>query len=75
MGAFAHVVGFETDLKTILHIHPMGAEPTVSTDRGGPSLMFHLQPENPGLIRLFAQVQVDEHPVYARFGLNVQPRE
>lgn len=75
MGAFAHVVGFETDLKTILHIHPMGAEPTVSTERGGPSLMFHLEPKDPGFIRLFAQIQVEGNPVYARFGLNVSEKQ
>ncbi len=59
MGAYAHLVGFSEDYKTIAHIHPMGAEPTKPTDRGGPSLDFHIQPAQAGLVRLFVQVQID----------------
>ncbi|GEM_PF-407565 len=71
MNAFAHMVGFNTDFKTVVHIHPLGEEPTSDTERGGPELSFHLLPERSGFIRLFAQVQIGGESKYARFGINV----
>jgi len=71
MGAFAHIVGFYDDYKTIVHIHPMGAEPTSDTDRGGPKLVFHLEPDRVGFIKLFAQVNLEGHDVFVPFGVNV----
>jgi rubrerythrin len=71
MGAFAHIVGFAEDFKTVVHIHPMGREPEDASERGGPELDFHLVPEGSGFIRLFAQVQIDEKAKFAPFGLNV----
>ena len=71
MGAFAHIVGFGDDFKSIVHIHPMGPEPSNPTDRGGPDFQFHLQPETPGFIKLFAQVKINGKEVFAPFGINV----
>ena len=71
MGAFAHIVGFGDDFKGIVHIHPMGIEPSNSTDRGGPELQFHLQPEKPGFIKLFVQVKINGKEIFAPFGINV----
>jgi hypothetical protein len=71
MGAYAHIVGFGEDFKTIAHIHPMGPEPTQATDRGKGTLEFHLQPESPGLLRLFAQVQIGGTSKFAPFTLNI----
>lgn len=71
MGAYAHIVGFGEDFKSIAHIHPMGPEPTKATDRGKGSLEFHLQPESPGLLRLFAQVQINGASKFAPFTLNI----
>ncbi|MFN2508097.1 MAG: heavy metal-binding domain-containing protein [Chthoniobacterales bacterium] len=71
MGAYAHLVGFSEDFKTIAHIHPMGAEPTKLTDRGAGELKFHISPEKAGLLRLFAQVQIGGQSKFARFTLNV----
>ena len=73
MGAYAHIVGFSEDYKTIVHIHPMGAEPKSETDRGAGALEFHLQPEKPGLMRLYAQVQIGGVSKFARFTLNATP--
>jgi len=73
MGAYAHLVGFSEDLKTIAHIHPMGAEPGSASDRGAGELQFHIEPEKPGLVRLFAQVQIGGQSKFAPFTLAVQP--
>lgn len=71
MGAFAHMVGFYEDYETIAHIHPMGKEPAEDTERGGPSLRFHIEPEQAGYLKLFAQVQIDGKQVFAPFGINI----
>jgi hypothetical protein len=72
MGAYAHLVGFSEDYKTIAHIHPMGEEPTKETDRGAGKLDFHIAPEQPGTLRLFAQVQIGGVSKFAPFTLNIQ---
>ena len=73
MGAYAHIVGFGEDLKTIAHIHPMGEEPTKPTDRGPGELEFHLLPAQPGLMRLYAQVRIGNEDKFAPFTLEIQP--
>ncbi|MHA3772426.1 heavy metal-binding domain-containing protein [Verrucomicrobiota bacterium sgz303538] len=75
MGAYAHIVGFSHDFKTIAHIHPMGEEPTKPTDRGRGELQFHLMPEQPGMLMLFAQVQIGGQSKFVPFTLNIQPGE
>lgn len=72
MGAFAHVVGFTEDYKSVLHIHPMGKEPTTDTERGGPKLEFHIEPKKAGFVKLFAQVRIDGKDVFAPFGVMVK---
>jgi hypothetical protein len=56
MGAFAHIVGFADDFRTVLHVHPEGAIPAPA-DRSGPDIDFTLRPTRPGFHRLFVQVQ------------------
>jgi len=73
MGAYSHIVGFGEDLETIAHIHPMGTEPTKPTDRGVGELNFHLLPAKPGLMRLYAQVQINGQDKFAPFTLEIQP--
>ncbi|MBI3427933.1 MAG: hypothetical protein HY011_33840 [Acidobacteria bacterium] len=75
MATYAHLVAFGEDYKSIVHIHPMGAEPTKDTDRGAGSLEFHIQPEQPGLMRLYAQVQIGGVSKFARFTLQVTPSQ
>jgi hypothetical protein len=72
MGAFAHVVGFTEDYNSVLHIHPMGKEPTTETERGGPKLEFHIEPEKAGFVKLFAQVRIGGKDVFAPFGVTVK---
>jgi len=71
MGAYAHIVGFNEDLKTVAHIHPMGEEPTVKSQRGGPDLEFHIEPAKPGFTKMFAQIRVNGKDIFAPFGLLV----
>ena len=73
MGTYAHLVGFGEDYKSIVHIHPMGVEPKSEAERGAGSLEFHIQPEKPGLMRLYAQVQIGGVSKFAKFTLQVVP--
>ena len=73
MGIYAHIVGFYEDRRTVVHIHPMDAEPQRATDRGGPSFMFRFYAPRSGFIRLYSQVQVGGISRFAPFGLNVGP--
>jgi hypothetical protein len=75
MGAFAHVVGFNEDRKTVLHIHPYGKEPTSATERAGPAFAFKFYAPTPGFYRLYGQVQIDGVSQFAPFGVIVLPRE
>lgn len=72
MGAYAHIVGFSDDLKSVVHIHPMGEEPFKSSDKGGPVLRFHLEPVKAGFVKLFAQVKVNGKELFAPFGIIVK---
>jgi hypothetical protein len=73
MGTFAHIVGFSEDLKNVIHIHPMGKEPSKISDRGGPEFEFHIEPESAGFIKLFAQVKINGKELYVPFGMMIQP--
>ena len=71
MAAFAHLVGFNEDYKTVLHIHPKGAPVLDPAARGGPELEFQIYTLRPGFYRLFAQVQIDGRSRFAPFGFKV----
>jgi hypothetical protein len=75
MGAFAHLVGFMEDYKTIVHLHPLGQEPTLPTHRGGPTIIFRYYPPRAGFVRFYCQVNVGGESKFARFGLTVAPAE
>jgi hypothetical protein len=72
MAAFAHIVGFSEDRKTVVHIHPMGIEPTKESDRDGPTLQFHIEPNKAGFTKMFVQVRVNGKDVFAPFGVMVK---
>ncbi len=72
MGAFAHVVGFTEDYNSVLHVHPMGKEPTSDAERGGPKLEFHIEPEKAGFVKLFTQVRIGGKDIFAPFGITVK---
>lgn len=69
MGAYAHLVGFYDDYKTLAHLHPTGEEPASQDDRGGPELTFHFMPERRGYMRLFAQFVINGQGIAAPFGV------
>lgn len=71
MGAYAHVVGFAGDHSSIMHIHPMGKEPETASDRSGPELMLHLEPNKKGFVKLFAQFRIDGQDIFVPFGVHV----
>jgi hypothetical protein len=71
MGAFAHIVGFTEDFNHMVHLHPLGAEPSKASDLGGSVLQFHFAPKAPGFIKLFAQVRIAGKEIYVPFGIQV----
>ena len=73
MAAFAHLVGFNEDKETVLHLHPAGALITDASERGGPQLDFKIYASKPGFVRLFAQVQVNGRQLFVPFNIRVLP--
>lgn len=71
MGAFAHLVGFNDDYKTVLHLHPKAAKSLKPADRGGPELEFQIYATRAGFYRLFVQVQIKGDSKFVPFGLDV----
>jgi hypothetical protein len=72
MGAFAHLVAFNEDYKTVLHIHPEGPEPDKPEARGGPALRFKLYAPTSGHYRLYAQTQIMDEAKFAPFDIVVE---
>lgn len=73
MNAFAHLVGFYDDYRTVVHLHPMGGDVLDDNQRGGPALGFMFFPPRAGFIRLYCQVSVDGRMIFAPFNVNVEP--
>ena len=73
MAAFAHVVGFNEDGKTVLHMHPTGVPVLDPNARGGPDLPLKIYATKAGFTRLFAQVQIAGRQVFAPFNITVAP--
>lgn len=68
MGAFAHLVAFSEDFKTIAHVHPMGNEPEWFWENGGPELSFHITPPKKGFYKFFLQIKVNGEEKFIPFG-------
>jgi hypothetical protein len=73
MNAFAHLVGFNQDYKTVMHMHPKGLPVLDPAARGGPELKFQIYALRPGFVRLFAQVQIEARSQFVPFGLQIAP--
>ncbi len=73
MAAFAHLVGFYEDSRTVVHLHPEGGDITRDDVRGGPVMGFKFYPPRAGFLRLFCQVVVDGKTIFAPFNVNVAP--
>jgi hypothetical protein len=72
IGAFAHMMGFSADGKSVVHSHPMGMEPTSDDQRAGPTLRFHVEPDNSGPMQFYVQVMHKGRDVFASFGQQIQ---
>jgi len=73
MNAFAHLVGFNEDHKTVTHMHPKGPPVLDPAARGGPELEFRIYAVRPGFVRLFAQVQIEGRSRFVPFGVQIAP--
>ncbi|WP_395751936.1 hypothetical protein [Prosthecobacter sp.] len=73
MNAFAHLVGFYDDYRTVVHLHPTGGDVVDLAARGGPGLSFMFFPPRAGFIRLYCQVSVNGRMLFAPFNVNVAP--
>jgi hypothetical protein len=73
MNAFAHIVGFNEDYKTVMHMHPKGPPVFDLAARGGPELQFQIYALRPGFVRLFAQVQIEERSRFVPFDVQIAP--
>jgi hypothetical protein len=72
MGAYAHIVGFPEEADSVVHVHPMGEEPTSESQRGGPELSFHIMPEDDGFHKIFLQTRIGGADKFVGFGVNVR---
>jgi hypothetical protein len=72
MGAFGHVVAFSRDWGSIEHVHPLGDEPTKDTDRSGPVIGFHMEPQNAGVLKIFVQIRANDRETIVPFTVNVE---
>jgi hypothetical protein len=71
MGAYAHVVGINETGNAIAHVHPMGEEPAADTDRGSSPLAFHIEPKQPGFLKIWVQLIIDGEEIFVPFGVIV----
>ena len=71
MNAFAHLVGFYDDHRTVVHLHPAGGDVLNDSLRGGPALDFIFFPPRAGFIRLYCQVSIGGKMLFAPFNVNV----
>lgn len=73
MGAFGHIVAFAGNWNSIEHVHPLGEEPKSEGERSGPAINFHIQPEQSGTLKLFAQVRANGRETIVPFTAKVAP--
>lgn len=73
MNAFAHMVGFHEDYRTVVHLHPLGGEVHDQAARGGPTMSFRFLAPKAGYLRLYCQVQAEGKMIFAPFDLQIVP--
>ncbi|MGB0371658.1 MAG: hypothetical protein ACPGN3_09915 [Opitutales bacterium] len=69
MGAYGHMVAFDTDRNGYKHMHPVEF-PFASTDADG-QLQFLVNLPNAGHYRLYAQVRIDGKDIFAPFDIEI----
>jgi hypothetical protein len=73
MGAFGHFVGFH-GFSNVLHMHPVSPALIEEGALGGPELEFYFRSQEPGLVRLYTQVRIENRELFPRFVVKVEPR-
>jgi heavy metal-binding protein len=71
MDAFAHLVGFYEDGRSVLHVHPKGPGLLGAKARGGPELEFQFYTTRRGYVRLFAQIRAGGELLTLPFGIPI----
>lgn len=71
LGAYAHIVGFNSGASHMAHTHPLGAAPLDEEDRAGPDLAFEISFGEPGVHRLFVQVRHEDDVILVPFTIIV----
>lgn len=72
MGAYAHVIGFSDDFRTIAHLHNLGGEPAQDSDRGTSPVSFHFKPDHGGFVKFYLQVKINGAEKFFPFGVTVK---
>lgn len=72
MGAYAHVIGFSDDFRTIAHLHNLGDEPQLDDDRGMSPVSFHFKPDHGGFVKVYLQVKINRAEKFFPFGVTVK---
>jgi hypothetical protein len=69
LGTFAHLTAIQRDTFAFAHVHPLDLNPSATS--GGPTLTFHAQFVQPGLYRMFLQIETTSGPHTIPMTLNV----
>jgi hypothetical protein len=67
MGAFAHLVAFDTQRSGFAHIHPNPAETAATPDPTNPAFTFRLMIPRPGRYVIWSQVNLAGREIFAPF--------
>jgi hypothetical protein len=73
MGAFAHVVAFDSDRSGFAHLHPNQADPLAPPDALRPTLPFKLTIPRAGRYVIWAQVRPGGQEMFVPFWFEVAP--
>jgi hypothetical protein len=72
MGAYAHLVAFDTQRSGFAHIHPNPAEASVAPDPVAPVFTFRLMIPRPGRYVIWSQVSLAGRETFAPFWFDVE---
>ena len=73
MGAFAHLVAFDTQRSGFAHIHPDQADISKKPDPATPTFTFRVTVPTPGRYVIWSQVDLGGTEVFAPFWFDVDP--
>ena len=73
MGAYAHLVVFDSALTGFAHVHPQQTDVSKKPDAFKPSLTFKLMIPNAGRFVIWAEVNLDGRLAFAPFWFDVAP--